>query len=267
MRATTEYARHGHGRRAGFTRRVTVGAAAALAVVTAAGGGLFLGAAASATTAPTLSIAAGTGTAGTPTAGTATASNLHSPSGVVTAAAGDVYIADTTNSVAEKVTPAGVLSIVAGTGTAGAPTAGPATSSRLNQPNALAIDPSGNLYIGDSSCHIEKVTPSGTLSIFAGNGTCTPAATPGPALNSPLYYIYGLATDSSGNLYAADYYYHEVYKITPAGILSVFAGNGTSGTPVAGPAPVRRSAAPTAWLWTPRATSTSVTISTTWSRR
>jgi hypothetical protein len=207
----------------------------ALAVVTMAGGGLLLGGAASATTVPTLSIIAGTGSVGTPTAGPATASNLNNPFGVVIDAAGDVYIADTFNSVVEKVTPAGVLSIVAGTGTPGAPTAGPATSSRLNAPAALAMDSAGNLYIGDDSAYIDKVSPTGTLSIIAGNGSLG-GAVPGPALNSPLYYIYGLAVDSSGNVYASDYYYFKVYKITPAGTLSVFAGNGTSGTPVAGQA-------------------------------
>jgi sugar lactone lactonase YvrE len=159
---------------------------------------------------------------------------------MATDAAGDVYIADTSNEVVEKITPAGVLSIVAGTGTQGYPMNGPATSSPLNDPNAVAVDSSGNVYIGDDSNHIEKVTPSGALSIIAGNGTSESSSgvVPGPALDSPLYYTYGLAVDAAGNLYASDYYFNKVLKITPAGTLSVFAGlnNGTAGAPMAGPA-------------------------------
>ncbi len=221
-------------------RRRGVVALTLVAALTLAGVILGSNALAGASTVPTLAVIAGTGTIGTPTAGPALASNLHNPYGVAIDSAGDVYIADTVNEVVEKVTPAGVLSIVAGTGTAGLPVAGPATSSPLENPNTVAVDSSGNLYIGDDSFHIEKVTPSGTLSIFAGNGTAETSAgvTPGPALNSPFYYTYGLAVDSSGNLYASDYYFNKVLKITPAGILSVVAGlnNGTAGAPTPGPA-------------------------------
>ena len=94
---------------------------------------------------------------------------------------GNLYIADPLSDVVEKVTPGGTLSIIAGTGHFGRPTAGPATSSNLNHPDAVAVDSSGNVYIADTNNDVvEKVTPGGTLTIFAGNGLIgTPDPWPG----------------------------------------------------------------------------------------
>ena len=178
----------------------------------------------------TLSVIAGTGTSGAPTPGPATSSNLASPSGVAVDSSGNLYIADTNNNEIEKVTPGGTLSVIAGTGATGAPTPGPATSSKLDKPAAVAVDGSGNVYIADNDNNeIEKVTPGGTLSIIAGTGTeSTP--TPGPATSSDLDNPLGIAVDSSGNVYIADTDNNVVEKVTPGGTLSIIAGTGTNGT-------------------------------------
>jgi hypothetical protein len=77
-----------------------------------------------------------------------------------------------------------VLSVIAGSGSAGAPTAGPATSSHLSSPSAVAVDSAGNMYIADTNNNvIEKVSPSGSLSIFAGTGTAG-LPTAGPATSA-----------------------------------------------------------------------------------
>jgi sugar lactone lactonase YvrE len=185
---------------------------------------------------PTLAVFAGTGSAGAPTPGPATSSDLQSPFGVALDTDGNVYIADTTNQRIEKVTPAGTLSVIAGDGSSGAPTPGPATASSLQNPFAVAVDPSGNVYIADTTNQrVEKVTPAGTLSIVAGTGTAAQAI-PGPAASSPLSGPFGLTTDSAGNLYIADTNNNQVEKVTPSGTLSVFAGNGTQAQPTPGPA-------------------------------
>jgi DNA-binding beta-propeller fold protein YncE len=184
----------------------------------------------------TLSIVAGNGTYGSPTPGPGTSSDLDGPNGVAVDAAGDVYIADGGNNEVEMVTPAGTLSIVAGTGTAGVPTPGAATSSELNNPYMVAIDPSGNLFIADEyNNEIEKVTPGGALSIFAGTGNQSPAVA-GPATSSGMGDVRGLATDAAGDVYIADDYNAEVEEVTPAGTLSIIAGDGSYGTETPGPA-------------------------------
>ncbi len=184
----------------------------------------------------TLSVIAGNGSYGSPTPGPATSSDLKDPEAVAVDAAGDVYIADTLANEVEKVTPSGTLSIFAGTGTSGSPTPGPATSSRLYHPYALAFDASGDLFIDDENNNlIEKVTPGGTLSIFAGTGY-QGAAVPGPATSSGMGYVRGLATDAAGDLYIADDYNKLIEKVTPSGTLSIIAGNGTYGSETPGPA-------------------------------
>ncbi|MFT4263935.1 MAG: hypothetical protein QM572_11180 [Nocardioides sp.] len=186
-----------------------------------------------------LTVVAGNGTDGNatgPTPGPATQSAMY-PSGVAVDASGNLYIADGYGWV-EKVTPSGTLSVVAGNGEATestTPTPGPATQSGM-WPEDIAVDASGNLYIADAHGYIEKVTPSGTLSVVAGNGgyTDTGPPAPGPATAS-VVGTSGVAVDASGNLYLADGRGY-VEKVTPGGILSVVAGNGTAGAPTPGPA-------------------------------
>jgi hypothetical protein len=185
-----------------------------------------------------LSIVAGTvGSSGQPTTGQATSSELSGPYAVAVDASGDVYIADTGNNLIEKVTPSGVLSIVAGTGmipgpgpgSAMAPPDGPALSANLESPEGVALDPSGNVYIGDAINNvIEKVTPSGMLSVIAGTGTGG-SPTPGPATSSDLDNPAGLALDAAGDVYVADVQNNDIEEITPSGTLSVIAGDGGLG--------------------------------------
>ena len=192
----------------------------------------------------TLSVIAGNGNQGTPTPGPATSSALGGNAfggtqGLAVDAAGNVYIADAGANVVEKVTPDGTLSIVAGNanGSSGVPTQGPATSSALNQPFGVAFDAAGNLYIADRQNRVvEKVTPGGTLSIIAGNGT-SGSPTPGPATSSRLGAVYGLAVNAAGDVYLADYSNSRIELITTDGTLSVLAGNGTAGAPTYGGAP------------------------------
>ncbi len=186
------------------------------------------------TPAGTMSTFAGTGTPGAPTAGAATASMLWYPSGVTVDSSGNVYIADFSNQRIEKVTPAGTLSFFAGTGSKGHATEGAATSSKLSNPRGVTVDSSGNVYIAEG-LRIDKVTPAGTLSFFAGTGVLG-APTAGPATSSNIGMPISVAADGFGNVYVADKSYSEVEKITSSGTLSIFAGTGTPGAPTAGPA-------------------------------
>lgn len=151
---------------------------------------------------------------------------------IATDSAGDVYISDGRRFV-EKLTPEGAFTVVAGDGRSGAPIVGPA----INSPMAaagVAVDEDGDRFIADKSGYIEKVAPTGNLTVVAGNGL-RGSPIPGPALSSPLSPT-AVALDSAGDIYVADTGGY-IDKITPDGTLSVLAGNGqTTGTPMAGPA-------------------------------
>ncbi len=178
-----------------------------------------------------VSIVAGIpGHSGAPIPGPATDSKLDYPEGLAVSKDGDLYINDAGNDVIEKVTPAGTLSIVAGeVGHRGTPTPGPATSSMLAAPIGIAIDSHENLYIADQGTQngpndvIEKVTPSGTLSIFAGELAQSGEPTPGPATDSMLNYPQAVAVDGAGNVYIADTGNGVVEKVNTEGILSIYA--------------------------------------------
>ncbi|MGD1054237.1 MAG: SBBP repeat-containing protein, partial [Candidatus Dormibacteria bacterium] len=102
-------------------------------------------------------------------------------------------------------------------GERGAPTAGPATGSDI-EPYGIAVDGDGNLYIADyDNCMVEKVSPTGTLSVVAGTGSLTRGVpTPGPATRSALYYPWGVGVDGAGNLYIADSANEVVEEVTMA---------------------------------------------------
>jgi DNA-binding beta-propeller fold protein YncE len=155
---------------------------------------------------------------------------------MATNTAGDLYIADAGNEVVEEVTPSGRLHVVAGDGRAGVPTPGPATRSALQGPDSVAVNRAGDLFIADSfNQRVEEVTPSGRLSVFAGDGQ-TGAPTPGPAARSALDEPSWLAFGPNGDLYLSDSGNSLVEKVTPAGQLSVVAGDGKFGPPSPGPA-------------------------------
>ena len=166
--------------------------------------------------------------------GPATAAPMNSAHGVAVGSSGDLYIVDLSNNRIRKVTVAtGAITTVAVTGFAGYNGDNvAATSAMLNQPVAVAVDSSSNLYIVEQrNNRIRKVTAAtGIISTVAGTGlegyngdniTATSAM-----LNSPT----GVAVDASGNLYIADYNNRRVRKVTVAtGVINTVAGNGLAG--------------------------------------
>ena len=183
-----------------------------------------------------LTVIAGTGNGGTPTEGPATSSDMGNITALAVDSSSNVYLADAGNSEIYKVTPAGQLTIFAGTGNRGRATAGPATGSDLSVPQGLAVDASGNVYIGDAgNGQVEKVDTSGQLSIFAGTGNYG-SPTAGAATSADFINPTGVATDASGNVYIADNGADVVVKVNSSGQLSIVAGNGNYGSPTAGPA-------------------------------
>ena len=186
-----------------------------------------------------LSVVAGVaGEAGPPTPGAAARSALDAPTGIAADARGDLFVTDSLNNVVEEVTPAGRLSVVAGVvDGSGPPTPGPAISSALADPYGVTSDASGDVFIADSGNNlVEEVTPGGELSVVAGVPGGTGAPTPGPATSSELDGPAGLTMDADGDLFIAGSGNNLVEEVTPAGRLSVVAGDGRRGLPTPGPA-------------------------------
>ena len=168
--------------------------------------------------------------------GPATSAALYYPDGVAVDASGNLYIADRMNWVIRKVTPGGTITTVAGGGSCGANycgDGGPATSAQLFYPASVAVDASGNLYIADTdNSVIRKVTPGGTITTYAGGGSGCSAQSDDvgdgcPATSAELYWPNGVAVDASGNLYISDTSNNRIRKVTPAGIITTVAGNGS----------------------------------------
>ncbi len=159
----------------------------------------------------------------------ATLAAIGTPTSVVMDGSGNIYIADATNSVVRKVDASGIISTFAGTGTAGLSGDGAdATAAQLNVPAGLAIDGSGNVYISElSNNRVRMVNTSGVISTVVGGGVLLGDGGPASlaSLNNPM----GICFDLSGNMYIADRGNNRVRKVDITGIITTFAGTGTSG--------------------------------------
>ncbi|HEY2933147.1 MAG TPA: hypothetical protein VGK99_15510 [Acidobacteriota bacterium] len=163
--------------------------------------------------------------------GPATAAKLNGPEGAAVDAQGNIFIADTRNHAVRKVTPAGIIITLAGNGTSGSGgDGGPASSARLSRPEGIAVDTRGNIYIADTfNSRIRKITPDGMISTFAGTGTGGFAGDGGPASSARISSPRGVAIDAAGNVFIVDSGTHRIRKVSPPGIISTVAGNGTAG--------------------------------------
>ena len=97
---------------------------------------------------------------------------------------------------------------------------------QLNQPEGVAVDASGNLFIADTNNdRIREVSPDGNIVTIAGDAGFSGDG--GPASIAQLNQPEGVAVDASGNLYIADTGNNRIRKISPNGIITTVAGNGT----------------------------------------
>ncbi|MDE0473746.1 MAG: Ig-like domain-containing protein, partial [Gammaproteobacteria bacterium] len=149
--------------------------------------------------------------------GPATAAQIDSPRDVALDTAGNLYIADANNHRIRKVDSSGVITTVAGTGTAGfGVDGGPATGTLINEPQDVAVDRAGNLYIAERVVHrIRKVGTNGLIATIAGTGRRGFSGDGGPATSARLYEPRGIAVDRAGNLYIADTLNRRIRKLTP----------------------------------------------------
>ncbi len=149
--------------------------------------------------------------------GPATAAELNYPYRVTLDAAGNLYIADSGNSVVRRVAAAtGIITTAAGNGTWGhSGDGGPAIDAQLGTPWDVATDAAGNLYIADwGAASIRKVA-GGIITAIAGNATGS-LGDGGPATGAQIS-PQGIAVDAAGNVYAADTQTNLIRLLTPQG--------------------------------------------------
>ena len=156
--------------------------------------------------------------------GTGGDAQFDNPIGTAVDSAGNVYVADSWNETIRKITPEGVVTTLAGAAGQFGSADGTGSAARFNQPQGLAVDSSGNLYVADTSSNtIRKVSPAGVVTTLAGspyrNGNSD--GTGGAAQFS---YPRGVAVDGSGNVYVADSNNHTIRKISPGGVVTTLAG-------------------------------------------
>ncbi|MBN9661919.1 MAG: hypothetical protein J0H49_27230 [Acidobacteria bacterium] len=157
---------------------------------------------------------------------------------------GNIYIADIANQRIRRVDrKTRIITTFAGSGPTGnddsgngrtvfSGDGGPATSAQLNNPNALAFDADGNLFISDSFFRrIRKVSAtSGLVSTIAGTGASGTSGNGGPATSAQFNLPQSLAIDSQGNIYVGDAVDSRVRVISrSSGLINSVAGSGQPG--------------------------------------
>jgi len=174
-----------------------------------------------------LTIIAGNGSFGPILPGSALGSGFKRPYSIAVKES-FIYVSDSMSRQIAKIDlTSNELTIVAGNGNLGYPVSGFATDSPLRSPRAIAVDSANNIYIADEDNNvIEKIEQDGTINVIAGHG-----------YSRISNETTSIAFDGQNNMYIADPVQHVIKMISvETGIMSIFAGNGTQGLPIVGPA-------------------------------
>ncbi|SHN31237.1 NHL repeat-containing protein [Mucilaginibacter sp. OK098] len=156
---------------------------------------------------------AGNGTAGFVN-GTGTSSEFNNPAGIAIDASGNIYVADHGNNAIRKITSAGVVTTLAGFKTGGYINA-TGTAAAFDNPNGVAVDATGNVYVADQgNSAIRKITSAGVVTTIAG----------GPTQTDLINYPAGIALDAQGNIYIADEG-GRIMECTTTNVLYILAGS------------------------------------------
>jgi uncharacterized protein (TIGR03437 family) len=154
---------------------------------------------------------------------------LNGPTGLAVDSANNIYICDTGNNLVRKVTPSGVITSVAGNGSPMySGDGGPATRAGV-APLAVAVDKAGDLFISEGARIREVSAATGNITTIAGTGTPGYSGDNGPAAGAKIGGVTGLAIDTTGTLYLADYLANVIRKIDTKNIITTIGGTGVAG--------------------------------------
>jgi len=172
---------------------------------------------------------AGDGTIGR-TDGSGTAAEFGYPVGIVRDSQSNLYVTENGNSTIRKISSGNIVSTFAGDGSPGT-TDGSGPSAEFNKPWGIAMDKPGNLYITEQGNNdIRMIDTSNNVTTLAGNGNSTGGFIDGTGTAAQFNQPAGIAVDGTGTLFVADQGNQSIRMITPGGVVTTLAGNGTGGT-------------------------------------
>jgi sugar lactone lactonase YvrE len=176
--------------------------------------------------------------------GTGGAAWFYFPLGVTVLPSGDVYVADSGNSVVRRVTPTGSVTTFAGYPQTVGSVDGVGTAARFNVPHSISSDVDGNLFVADTFSHtVRKITPARVVTTLAGTAGRSGSAD-GVGAAARFNYPSGIAVDSDGTAFVADTHSHSIRLIAVSAAVSTLAGPSESSGPADGFADSARFKAP-----------------------
>ena len=169
-------------------------------------------------------VAGTAGTAGS-TNGPASIALFNGPGGVAVDSSGNIYVADNGNYEIREISASGTVSTLAGLAGIPGTTDGTGTGARFYDPQNLAVDGLGNLYVVDGAASTLRkiVLATGAVTTLAGSPGRS-GSTDGTGSGARFYDPLGIGTDSSGNIYVADTGNDTIRKVTPTGVVTTLAG-------------------------------------------
>lgn len=149
-----------------------------------------------------------------------TFAEIGDPSAIATDHHGNVYVLNQYEQSVEKITPEGEVSVYIQPNTALVPVGSPFTNG-LSQARDIALDKAGNLYVIDAVSAIRKYAPDGTMTLLAG-APFEIGVQDGTGTAARFNYPQSLTVDKDGNVYVADL--RAIRKVTPDGVVTTVAG-------------------------------------------
>lgn len=159
--------------------------------------------------------------------GKAKTAMFNDPTGIAVDHSGNLYIADMNNHLIRKISKEGMVTTLAGSAGVSGATNATGTKASFRYPTGVAVDSSENVYVADLYNNmIRKISPEGVVTTLA--GSVSSGSNDGTGSQAKFKWPYGVAVDSSGNVYVADRYNNEIREITPGGEVSTLAGGGAA---------------------------------------
>lgn len=156
--------------------------------------------------------------------GSAATARFDTPSALVVAKDGTLFLSDAGNHTLRRRAPNGTVTTLAGFAGSPGSTNGLGAVARFNAPLGLALAPNGDLFVADSGNHaIRRITSAGNVTTFAG-GLEQWGAADGKGDQARFNGPVGLVLDATGNLLVADSFNHAIRKIAPDGTVTTVAG-------------------------------------------